>query len=84
MSTHHHFRLGNILLIFDDNTVDFKVYGKEVRTERTDSGYEGRGQLIDFDRSCVDSWDSAAIADFDKDTDFERCKMACRENKRRR
>lgn len=62
------------IIDFDDNTVDFKVYGKEVRTERTDSGYEGRGQLIDFDRSCVDSWDSAAIADFDKDTDLSGAK----------
>ncbi len=37
--------------------------------------------LLIFDRSCVDSWDSAAIADFDKDTDLSGAKWLCRENK---
>ncbi len=59
---------------FDEHNAEFKVYGGEVSTERTNSGYEGKGQLIAFERSEADSWDSAAIADFGEDTDLSGAK----------
>lgn len=51
------------MIDFDETNVDFKVYGDEVQTAKTNNGYEGKGQLIAFDRSEAESWDSAAIAD---------------------
>lgn len=52
------------IIDFDETSADFKVYGDEVRTAKTNNGYEGKGQIIAFDRSEAKSWDSAAIADF--------------------
>jgi endoglucanase len=49
---------------FDDNDLHFKVYGDEVRTEKTADGLEGNGQLVSFDIKEGNQWKSAAIADF--------------------
>ena len=49
---------------FDENDSDFLVYGDEVKTGKAE-GVEGDGLVVSFDRSEAESWDSAAIGDFD-------------------
>lgn len=52
---------------FDETSTEFLTFGGEVEAEVRSGGVEGNGLTVSFDRSRAESWESAAIGDFNAD-----------------